>query len=64
MKVETKTLAEACTEASNAFVNLHKALSSESMKENRSILEKFIDWASYKLFGNKSCMPNELKSFR
>jgi len=63
MKVETKTLAEACTEASNAFVNLHKALLSESMKDKRSLLERFIDWASYKLFGNKSCMPNEMKGF-
>lgn len=32
--------------------------------DRRSIFEKAIDWVSYKLFGNNSCMPNELKSFR
>ncbi len=32
--------------------------------EVKSVFEKAIDWVSYKLFGNKSCMPNELKPFR
>ena len=34
-----------------------------TLLDNRSIFEKSIDYISDKLFGGKSCMPNELRSF-
>lgn len=55
-------LADAAKAASKAYGDLVKAFA--GIQDKRSNFEKFIDKASNFLFGNKSCMPNELKSFR
>jgi len=55
-----KKLNNAFKEANSTFMTLSKALNEI---DRRSIFEKAIDWVSDKLFGNKSCMPNELRSF-
>lgn len=61
--MKTKSLEQAAKEATQAFINLGNAFAEIKKQDKRSKFEKFIDWVSFKLFGGKSCMPNELKSF-
>lgn len=68
MKTKLNITVEGAEKLNNAFkeASLNCMSLSNALKaiDRRSILEKAIDWVSYKLFGGKSCMPNELKSFR
>lgn len=57
-----KKLSDAAKAASKAFGDLGKAFA--GIQDKRSRFEKLIDKVSNYIFGNKSCMPNELKSFR
>lgn len=60
IKFDTKDLEQSVNNAISAFENLSVIL---RKIDRRTIFEKAIDWVSYKLFGGKSCMPNELRSF-
>lgn len=68
MKTKLNITVEGAEKLNNAFkeANLACMSLSKALKaiDNRSIFEKAIDWVSDKLFGNKSCMPAELKPFR
>lgn len=67
MKTKLNITVEGAEKLNNAFkeANLACASLSNALKaiDRRSIFEKAIDWVSDKLFGGKSCMPNELRSF-
>lgn len=61
MHVDTESIETACKNASESLLNLQRTI--DSLPKRKSLFERFYDYMSNLINGNKSIAPAELKSF-